>query len=415
MRSLRTALAGILALFTATAAVAQTFPTVPAQTVIGRLGTPGTSGPSQAIPIATFMGLRTINTTSPLAGGGPLSSDLTLSIIANGITNSLIRQSAALSLIGRSANSTGNVADISAAAASDCVFREASSVVGCGTVATAGIANNAVTNAKTATMAAFTFKGNNTSGSAAPTDVDIAALTTKGSPGAGDFVILSDQAASGAWKKATVSSVGTSSGVSSIAGNTGAFTLTGGITNSTNAIQLDTSYGAKKLLATLTASGSATLADTTNITSSFNTYELVFTAIIPATNGAAPQLQIQSGGTFKSTGYLNACVDIAAAVAPCTANTVNISTSINSTATDATNNPKNTTPGMSGTVRFYNPAAAQITIFNVQMGYLNAANAAAFSILNNGFWNTSGAITGFQFAFNTGNITSGTIKIYGWN
>jgi hypothetical protein len=88
-------------------------------------------------------------------------------------------------------------------------------------------------------QAAYTFVGNNSGSSAVPTAVDIAALTTKASPGAGDYVILSDQSASGAWKKATVSSVGASSGVTSIAGNTGAFTLSTGITNSTNDIRLD--------------------------------------------------------------------------------------------------------------------------------------------------------------------------------
>jgi len=95
----------------------------------------------------------------------------------------------------------------------------------------------AVSNAEHATMAAFTFKGNNTSGSATPTDVDIAALTTKASPAAGDYVIISDQAALGAWKKAAVSSVGAAGSVGSIAGNTGAFTLGGGITNNVNQIR----------------------------------------------------------------------------------------------------------------------------------------------------------------------------------
>jgi hypothetical protein len=98
-------------------------------------------------------------------------------------------------------------------------------------------ASNAVTNAELNTMNAFTFKGNNTSGAATPTDVDIALLTTKATPAAGDYAIISDQAASGAWKKATVSSLATSSGVSSIAGNTGAFTLGTGLTNAVNDIR----------------------------------------------------------------------------------------------------------------------------------------------------------------------------------
>lgn len=89
-----------------------------------------------------------------------------------------------------------------------------------------------------ATQAAFTFVGNNTGSAASPTAVDISTLTSKASPAAGDFVILSDQAASGAWKKATVSSVGSAGSVSSIAGNTGAFTLSTGITNSVNDIRL---------------------------------------------------------------------------------------------------------------------------------------------------------------------------------
>jgi hypothetical protein len=87
---------------------------------------------------------------------------------------------------------------------------------------------------------AYTFVGNNTGSSAAPTAVDIAALTTKVSPAAGDYVMLSDQAASGAWKKAAVSSIASAGSVSSIAGNTGAFTLGIGLTNSVNDIRMAT-------------------------------------------------------------------------------------------------------------------------------------------------------------------------------
>lgn len=65
-------------------AAAQQFPTVPDSSVIGRIGMGGQAGPSRAVPFTALagplLGVRNINTTAPLAGGGPLSADLTLSI-----------------------------------------------------------------------------------------------------------------------------------------------------------------------------------------------------------------------------------------------------------------------------------------------------------------------------------------------
>lgn len=69
-------------------------------------------------------------------------------IAANAVSDTKLRDSGALSVIGRSANSSGDPADISATAASDAVFRESGSALGFGTIATAGIANDAVTYAK---------------------------------------------------------------------------------------------------------------------------------------------------------------------------------------------------------------------------------------------------------------------------
>jgi len=92
--------------------------------------------------------------------------------------------------------------------------------------------------ASLASQAAYTIVGNATGSSASPTAVDIAALTTKASPAAGDYILISDQAASGALKKAAVSSIASAGSVSSIAGNTGAFTLSGLLTNSVNDLRV---------------------------------------------------------------------------------------------------------------------------------------------------------------------------------
>lgn len=70
-------------------------------------------------------------------------------IADNAIGNEHIRDSAALSVIGRSANSSGNPADI-AAGADGYVLRRSGTTLGFGQVANAGIANKAVTAAKIA-------------------------------------------------------------------------------------------------------------------------------------------------------------------------------------------------------------------------------------------------------------------------
>ena len=115
-------------------------------------------------------------------------------------------------------------------------------------------------------QAAYTFVGNNTGGSAVPTAVDMAALTTKASPAAGDYAMISDQAAGGAWKKATVASLASAGSVASIAGNTGAFTLSNGITNSTNDIRLAVPYFQASLSADATGIANATFTKILNNT-----------------------------------------------------------------------------------------------------------------------------------------------------
>lgn len=104
-----------------------------------------------AIPEASVTNLTSdlagkVPTTLTLTGTAPvtidgssgvakdLTANRTIALAANGVTDAFLRQGGALSVIGRSANSTGNVADISATAGTGHVLRESGSTVGFGTI-----------------------------------------------------------------------------------------------------------------------------------------------------------------------------------------------------------------------------------------------------------------------------------------
>src|SRR5882762_1443106 len=80
-------------------------------------------------------------------------------------------------------------------------------IAGAGAASIAGGAlTNSIFNSMLGNMAAWTLKGNNTSGSAAPTDFTIDALTVKATPLAADEVPIWD-AAGAAMKKATLTAL----------------------------------------------------------------------------------------------------------------------------------------------------------------------------------------------------------------
>ena len=89
-----------------------------------------------SITIAATGGSGTVTSVASGTGltGGPITATGTLSVATNGITDTLLRDSAALSVIGRSANSTGDPADI-AAASDHQVLRRSGTTVGFGSVA----------------------------------------------------------------------------------------------------------------------------------------------------------------------------------------------------------------------------------------------------------------------------------------
>jgi len=109
-------------------------------------------------------------------------SGTAIAIDANAVTDSKLRQSAGLSVVARSANSTGNVADVTAGTDGH-VLRRSGTTLAFGTVATAGIGDDQVTNAKAANMSAATIKGRASgAGTGDPTDLSGSQVATIVSP-----------------------------------------------------------------------------------------------------------------------------------------------------------------------------------------------------------------------------------------
>jgi hypothetical protein len=112
------------------------------------------------------------------ASGTPTFRTMTAADIpTNLVTYSKLQQESALSILGNATNATANVAEIVSVSDGQ-VMRRSGTTLGWGTVATAGIANNAVTYAKMQQASANTVLGNATGATANVTELTVANLYT---------------------------------------------------------------------------------------------------------------------------------------------------------------------------------------------------------------------------------------------
>lgn len=165
------------------------------------------------------------------------------------------------------------------------------------------------------------------------------------------------------------------------------------------------------LLNTLTASNSATLSDITSLTATYSTYKIVFQNIIPVTDNTSFELQVHSGGTFQSTSYA-AQTSGAEGGGSFTSNTTSTYIPVSYSAASA---QKNAAPGLSGEINVYAPSITTAPkIWNGTIIGIISGTTTSYAVQVGGWWNGgNGAVDGFQVLFNTGNISSGVIKIYG--
>lgn len=164
------------------------------------------------------------------------------------------------------------------------------------------------------------------------------------------------------------------------------------------------------LLATVTASSSATVDFTSNINSTYKVYLVELIDVVPVTNSVDLWLRVsEDGSTFVTTGY-SWSGDWSSSTGSSNADGTGSDSKfkLNGTSDSISN-----TGSLNGWVKFYNPAGTSLSKFFLgQVGYSGAA------IHDNHTWsgnynNTTNAIVGIRFLMSTGNISSGTFKLYG--
>jgi hypothetical protein len=144
--------------------------------------------PSAAIDFSKLASLTSGYILVGSAGNVPtavaMSGDITIvasgatTIGANKVLDTMIRQSAGLSIIGNSSNSTANVADITAGS-DNTVLRRSGTAIGFGLLSNSNLSGSAgITNANLASMSSGTVKGNFSGSPATPSDISAVSAAT---------------------------------------------------------------------------------------------------------------------------------------------------------------------------------------------------------------------------------------------
>ena len=184
------------------------------------------------------------------------------------------------------------------------------------------------------------------------------------------------------------------------------------------ALPASVSGGGLNLISTQTASSSSTIDFTSGIDSTYKEYIFKFIDIHPASDNVTFQVGFRDGSTAydatKTTTFFRAYHledDSGTALEYVTAQDLQQSAVTYQSLTEGTGADND--QSCTGTLHLFDPSN---TTF-VKHFIANVNNAHAVNMSENlyvaGYCNVTAAIDGVQFKFSSGNIDSGTIKLYG--
>lgn len=153
------------------------------------------------------------------------------------------------------------------------------------------------------------------------------------------------------------------------------------------------------------------------LTSAFSKYIIEIQNFLPATNGAGLQFQVSNdnGSSYVSSNYLGTvfCGGSTDGLVSYTASTARINLCGNFNADPNWGASNSAGKGISGNLTIFNPSSSSNKIIEFSVSYQSVLNylqkSQGSSICNN----STTAINAIKIYFNTGNIASGSIKLYG--
>ena len=183
------------------------------------------------------------------------------------------------------------------------------------------------------------------------------------------------------------------------------------------ALPSSVSGGAMTLLATQTASGSATLSFTSGIDDTYDKYVFKFYNMHPANDGAEFQVNFRDGGTAydtvkTTTGFLaihtendgEAALNDRTASDQMAQNTGFVNLNLNL--------GNDNDQSLSGQLSLYNPSSTVFIKHFMSTVQYSQNTDGSINYFCAGYGNTTTAIDGVQFKMNSGNF-DGVIKLYG--
>lgn len=171
--------------------------------------------------------------------------------------------------------------------------------------------------------------------------------------------------------------------------------------------------GALVLISSQTASSSATI-DFTGLNSTYHTYIIEFSQVVPVTDGQPLYLRVGTGGTptYQSgaSDYSWSIMFLVHATSPAYGQ---LGDDADSEIQLSDNVGNNTLESVDGRIVFYNPSATsryhKCTFENNSIN----GSGVAFTAVGSGIYRSTTAVTALRLLFASGNISSGTFKLYG--